>query len=147
MATKQQLHDLIERLPENEIATVYRLLAGLLADPPWIASVTAPVDEVPYTPGQQADDTEAQAAGPETKVTFRKARLSARTDVRLVSGPKAVGVRRECSGFGLGLFGEAQRVRYELAVPTWEYVGVWITVQGARWVSRALKIGAIPLHP
>jgi hypothetical protein len=62
MATKQQLHDLIERLPEQEIATVYRLLAGLLADPLWIASVTAPVDEEPYTPEQQADDAEAQAA-------------------------------------------------------------------------------------
>lgn len=62
MTTKQQLHDLIERLPENEIATVYRLLAGLLADPLWIASVTAPVDEEPYTPEQQADDAEAQAA-------------------------------------------------------------------------------------
>ena len=62
MATKQQLHDLIERLPENEIATVYRLLAGLLADPLWIASVTAPVDQEPYTPEQQADDAEAQAA-------------------------------------------------------------------------------------
>ena len=62
MATKQQLHDLIERLPENEIATVYRLLAGLLADPLWIASAAAPVDEEQYTPGQQADDAEAQAA-------------------------------------------------------------------------------------
>jgi hypothetical protein len=62
MATKQQLHDLIERLPENEIATVYRLLAGLLADPLWIASVTAPVDDEPYTSEQQADDAEAQAA-------------------------------------------------------------------------------------
>jgi hypothetical protein len=62
MATKQQLHDLIERLPENEIATVYRLLAGLLADPLWIASVTAPDDDEPYTPEQQADDAEAQAA-------------------------------------------------------------------------------------
>jgi surfactin synthase thioesterase subunit len=62
MATKQQLHDLIERLPENEIATVYRLLAGLLADPLWIASVTAPIDDEPYTPEQQADDAEAQAA-------------------------------------------------------------------------------------
>jgi surfactin synthase thioesterase subunit len=62
MATKQQLHDLIERLPENEIATVYRLLAGLRADPLWIASVTAPVDDEPYTPDQQADDAEAQAA-------------------------------------------------------------------------------------
>ncbi len=62
MATKQQLHDLIERLPENEIATVYRLLAGLLADPLWIASVTAPIDDEPYTPKQQADDAAAQAA-------------------------------------------------------------------------------------
>jgi len=62
MATKQQLHDLIERLPENEIATVYRLLASLLADLLWIASVTAPVDDEPYTPEQQADDAEAQAA-------------------------------------------------------------------------------------
>ena len=62
MATKQQLHDLIERLPENEIATVYRLLAGLLADTLWIASVTAPDDDEPYTPEQQADDAEAQAA-------------------------------------------------------------------------------------
>jgi len=62
MATKQQLHDLIESLPENEIASVYRLLAGLLADPLWIASVTAPGDDEPYTPEQQADDDEAQAA-------------------------------------------------------------------------------------
>ena len=62
MATKQQLHDLIERIPENEIATVYRLLAGLLADPLWIASVTAPIDDEPYSPEQQADDAEAQAA-------------------------------------------------------------------------------------
>ena len=62
MATKQQLHDLIENLPENEIAGVYRLLAGLLADPLWVASVTAPDDDEPYTPGQQADDAEAQAA-------------------------------------------------------------------------------------
>ena len=38
MAIKQQFHDLIERLPEKEIATVYGLLAGLLADPLWIAS-------------------------------------------------------------------------------------------------------------
>jgi hypothetical protein len=62
MATKQQLHDLIERLPESEIASVYRLLAGLLADPLWIASVTAPIDDEPYMPEQQADDAEAQAA-------------------------------------------------------------------------------------
>lgn len=61
MATKPQLHDLIERLPEKEVATVYRLLAGLLADPLWITSVTAPDDDEPYTPEQQARDAEAQA--------------------------------------------------------------------------------------
>jgi len=47
MATKQQLHDLIESLPENEVGSVYRLLAGLLADPLWVASVTAPDDDEP----------------------------------------------------------------------------------------------------
>jgi hypothetical protein len=62
MVTKQQLHDLIESLPENEIASVYKFLAGLLADPLWVASVTAPDDDEPYTPDQQADDAEAQAA-------------------------------------------------------------------------------------
>ena len=59
MATKQQLHDLIERLPDHEIPTVYRLLAGLLADPLWLASVTAPEDDEPYTPEQEACDAEA----------------------------------------------------------------------------------------
>jgi hypothetical protein len=62
LGTKRQLHDLIERLPEKEVATVYRLLAGLLADPLWIASVTAPDDDEPYTPEQQARDAESQAA-------------------------------------------------------------------------------------
>ncbi len=31
-------------------------------DPLRIASVTAPIDDEPYTPGQQADDAEAQTA-------------------------------------------------------------------------------------
>ncbi len=62
MATRKQLHNLIERLPENEVATVYRLLAGLLADPLWIATATAPHDDEPYTPEQRARDVEAQAA-------------------------------------------------------------------------------------
>jgi len=34
----------------------------MATDPLWIASVTAPIDDEPYTPGQQADDAEAQAA-------------------------------------------------------------------------------------
>jgi len=72
--------------------------------------------------------------------------LSARIDVRLVSGPVAIGVQRECSVFGLRSFCEAQRVRYQLAFPTWEYIGVWITVQWARW-GRAFKMDAIPLGP
>ena len=61
MAAKQQLHELIERLPDHEIPAVYRLLAGLLADPLWLTSVTAPEDDEPYTPEQQARDAEDQA--------------------------------------------------------------------------------------
>ena len=34
----------------------------MATDPRWIVSVTAPVDDEPYTPEQQADDAEAQAA-------------------------------------------------------------------------------------
>ena len=60
--TRQQLHDLIERLPESEVAAVHRLVAGLLANPLWVASVTAPEDDEPYTSEQQAGDAEAQAA-------------------------------------------------------------------------------------
>ena len=52
----------------------------------------------------------------------------------------------ECPGFAASSW-ETQRVRYELAVPTWELIGIWITIQGARWVGRALKIGAIPFRP
>ena len=62
MDTRQQLHDLIERLPETEVAAVHRLLTGLLADPLWVASVTAGEDDEPYTSDQQARDAEAQAA-------------------------------------------------------------------------------------
>ena len=62
VASKQNLHDLIERLPDNEIATVYRLLASLVADPLWIASAVAEQDDEPYTPEQQASDIQAQAA-------------------------------------------------------------------------------------
>jgi hypothetical protein len=61
MATKQQLHDLIERLPDDEIPTVYRLLAGLLADPLWLVNFTAPEDDEPYTAEQRVHDAEAQA--------------------------------------------------------------------------------------
>ena len=67
-------------------------------------------------------------------------------DVRPVSGPVAIGVPREFPVFGLRSFCEAQRVRYELAFPTREYIGVWITVQWARW-GRAFKMDAIPLSP
>jgi hypothetical protein len=62
MDARQQLHDLIERLPETEVAAIHRLLAGLLADKLWVASVSAPEDDEPYTSEQQARDAEAQAA-------------------------------------------------------------------------------------
>ena len=34
----------------------------MATDPLWVASVTASVDDEPYTPEQQADDAEAQTA-------------------------------------------------------------------------------------
>jgi hypothetical protein len=48
--TRQQLHDLVARLPEAEVAMVHRSL------------LTAPPDDEPYTDEQQRRDGEARAA-------------------------------------------------------------------------------------
>ena len=50
MPTKQQLHELVDRLPEAEVAMVHRSL------------LTAPPDVEPYTDEQQRRDAEARAA-------------------------------------------------------------------------------------
>ncbi len=62
MASRKQLHDLVERLPDSDIGTVYRLLIGLLADPLWVATASAADDDEQYTPEQRAQDAEAEEA-------------------------------------------------------------------------------------
>ena len=60
--TKQQLHGMVDRLPDNQVETLYRIAAALAADPLTLAILTAPLDEEPYTEEQQLRDVEAVAA-------------------------------------------------------------------------------------
>ena len=51
MTAREQLHQLVDTLPEYELATAERVLAGLsaLSDPVWAALATAPRDHEPLT--------------------------------------------------------------------------------------------------
>ena len=60
--TKQQLHGMVDRLPDNQVETLYRIAAALAADPLTLAILTAPLDEEPYTEEQQLRDAEGVAA-------------------------------------------------------------------------------------
>jgi hypothetical protein len=62
MPTKQQLHDLVDRLPDESTDAALRVLAGLAADPALYALLIAPLDDEPYTEQQQREDAEAIAA-------------------------------------------------------------------------------------
>ena len=62
MPTKQQLHDLVDRLPDESTDAAWRVLAGLAADPALYALLIAPLDDEPYTEEQQREDAEAIAA-------------------------------------------------------------------------------------
>ena len=62
MPTKQQLHDLVDRLPDESTDAALRVLAGLAADPVLYALLIAPLDDEPYTEEQQREDAEAIAA-------------------------------------------------------------------------------------
>ena len=62
MPTRQQLHELVDRLPEAEVAMVHRLLLVFGADPVLYSLLTAPPDDEPYTDEQQRRDAEAYAA-------------------------------------------------------------------------------------
>jgi hypothetical protein len=61
-ATKNQLHGIVDRLPDNQVETLYRIAAALAADPLTLAILTAPPDDEPYTEQQQRHDAEAVAA-------------------------------------------------------------------------------------
>jgi hypothetical protein len=62
MPTKQQLHDLVDRLPYESTDAAARMLAGLAADPALYALLIAPFDDEPYAGEQQREDAEAIAA-------------------------------------------------------------------------------------
>ncbi len=47
---KQQLHALVDRLPDSELRTALAYLQFLIADPVWRAILTAPVDDEPLEP-------------------------------------------------------------------------------------------------
>ena len=51
MTEREQLHQLVDTLPEHELATAERMLAGLsaLSDPVRTALATAPRDDEPLT--------------------------------------------------------------------------------------------------
>jgi hypothetical protein len=49
--TREALHELIDRLPEGEIAAAQRLLEHLAASPSFRAASFAPPDDEPVTPG------------------------------------------------------------------------------------------------
>lgn len=62
MPTRQQLHELVDRLPEAEVAMVHRLLPVFGADPVLYSLLTAPPDDEPHTDEQRRRDGEARAA-------------------------------------------------------------------------------------
>jgi hypothetical protein len=58
---REALHDLVNRIPENDLAAAQRYLQYLAASPAYRAALSAPPDDEPVT----ADDSEAieKAAG------------------------------------------------------------------------------------
>lgn len=63
MPSREQLHQLVDRLPDSEILNALRLLAAikLTEDPVLLSILTAPDDDEPYTEEQQRRDIEANA--------------------------------------------------------------------------------------
>ena len=45
MSTRQQLHELVDRLPEAQVKTVFRILSALLADPAILSVLAQPYEE------------------------------------------------------------------------------------------------------
>ncbi len=59
MPTKQQLHDLVDRLPDESTDAAARMLAGLAADPVSLTSLLAPFDDEPVSDDERRAVTEA----------------------------------------------------------------------------------------
>jgi hypothetical protein len=64
MVTKERLHDLIDALPERDVATIARVLeafTGLDAGEPFYTLETAPLDDEPETEAERRAVEEARA--------------------------------------------------------------------------------------
>ena len=59
---KQELHDLVERLPLDQAPAALRYLHFLCADPVLLSLLNATADDEPYTDQQRIEDAEAAAA-------------------------------------------------------------------------------------
>jgi hypothetical protein len=65
MVTKERLHALVDALPEYERDTAARVLeslAGIEPGEPFYTEATAPLDDEPESPGEQAAVADALAA-------------------------------------------------------------------------------------
>lgn len=58
MPPKQQLHQLVDSLPDSQTETALHVLAALNADPLTLLLAAAPDDDEPYTAEQQREDAE-----------------------------------------------------------------------------------------
>ncbi len=59
---KQQLHQLIDQLPSEQVTAALRYIHYLCADPVLLSLLTAPPDDEPYTEEQRKRDAEAEAS-------------------------------------------------------------------------------------
>lgn len=59
---REQLHDLIERLPPEQVLAALRYLNYLCADPVLLSLLNAPSDDEPYTEQQRKQDIDAEAS-------------------------------------------------------------------------------------
>ena len=59
---KRELHDLVEKLPPDQVSAALRYLHYLCADPVLLSLLNAEPDDEPYTDRQRAEDTEAAAS-------------------------------------------------------------------------------------
>ncbi len=59
---KQELHQLIDQLPTDQITAALQYMHYLCADPVLLSLLNAPSDDEPYTEGQRERDAEAEAS-------------------------------------------------------------------------------------
>ena len=59
---KQELHQLIEQLPTEQVGAALRFMHYLCADPVLLSLLNASADDEPYTEEQRLRDAEAEAS-------------------------------------------------------------------------------------